>query len=168
MLLVAGHIWGNVKGSPEPRIRGINEVENAVLQPPPGAVLEHSGLGVDAEFLVEIQLGGDPVGEDVGPFDLHLRLGSGGRGAVVPVAESGFWVVRSTAWVVWAVGTGVGVVGAVWASYFFFRGPGLGPGFGMFFGVGLGVGWLVCSSCVAVSPFPRDSQCSRATFSPMP
>lgn len=40
------------------------------MQPPPCAVSEYPGFGVDPEPLVQVELGGEPMGEDVDP--LHL------------------------------------------------------------------------------------------------
>ena len=146
------------------------------MQPEPVALVEHAGIHINSEPFMQIKSDSKPVAYDVAPFDLNIRLFRLGRrsGRVVPVTHATRRVIRPATCVIRPISPRRWVVRAVGASYqaVFLRlrvWRGFGAGFGAGFGSGFtGSGSVSIASSVAASPFPADSQCSSATFSPMP
>lgn len=122
---------------------------------------------------MQVECGGFPLAENVGPRHTHPRIVIGGvrlprvRG-FVPVAQPRIRVVGATTNILRPIGTRarvIGTVGSVNKGYCFFAGVFRFRGFfcGPF-------GSDCCRACVgsAVSPFPTDSQYDTAGFSPIP
>lgn len=64
----------------DPRLGISNKVEDAVVQPPPRAVMEDAGFGVDSEPFVKIKFDVHPLVEQFCPRDLTTSSGLwGGR-----------------------------------------------------------------------------------------
>ncbi|MGP6175443.1 hypothetical protein [Corynebacterium sp. A21] len=74
----------------------VNEVEDAEVQPPPGALVENPGFHINPEGVVQVGFDVGPGVEDVRPRHMRLRGAEGlGAGIVVPLTDSQLFDVGS-------------------------------------------------------------------------